>query len=182
MHLNYHYTWTRNSKNSKRTVYLTLELHFLCLKPCILYFLKKILIDWCQWNIRIALYVQFVVIIVLLVLRTSNENVLHVKVMYVVFYWINCDWACKNWPSECKKTWFFCRYSIITKQLFILTQQNLNHYCRIEWAFLCTLEKRNNTFWTEDISKNITQCNLHSHGRPSHNWFHLFCRHTYFAC
>ena len=42
-----------------------------------------------------------------------------------------CDWACKNQPSKCKNCRFFRFCSIITLQLFILPQRNLNHSFRI---------------------------------------------------
>ena len=42
-------------------------------------------------------------------------------------------------------------------------QQNLYHYCSIKCAFFCSLQKQDTTFRTEDISENVTWCNLCSH-------------------
>ena len=39
--------------------------------------------------------------------------------------------------------------------------QNLMDY---DWASFCNLQKLDTTFRTDDISKNINQCKLHSHG------------------
>ena len=65
------------------------------------------------------------------------------------------------WPGLWKLTirvWnFVC--SIIT------TTMKSYHYCRIWCAFFCSLWKWDSTFWMKDISENITQCKLCSHGQ-----------------
>ena len=42
----------------------------------------------------------------------------------------------------------------------------------------CNLQKQNTTLRTEDISKNITQCNLHLHGQFLHAWSHITNTHS----
>ena len=51
-------------------------------------------------------------------------------------------------------------------------------------SFFCNLQKWDNMFWTEDISKDITQCHFHSHRRFLHARSHSYneARHKAFSC
>ena len=61
----------------------------------------------------------------------------------------------KHQPYEHKNLYFL---------LYILLYKHIYQNCRIQWGFFRNLKRQNSTFKTEDISKNITRCNLLSHG------------------
>ena len=84
-----------------------------------------------------------------------------------------CDRRCKNWPSECKNSWFFL-FALIT---IYITSTKASLLLQNLMGFFCNWWKWDTAFWMEDISKNITRCNLHAHGRFSQARSHIHTSH-----
>ena len=92
----------------------------------------------------------------------------------VTYVW---DRACKNRPCEHKKFHFssLLYHNLIT---IYTTGTKCSSLLQNLMGFLFQLRKWKTTFQTKDISKNITWCNLCSHGRFSQAQSHMYI-HTF---